>query len=102
MYKSLSRCRFAKSRENTGQHPLISWRVASWEGLFRSLIDCFIVGSADFLFSLEPVLKFGAGFIPALDAEFISAATDALFKRECFGCGFFDACSCRHEFHLRA
>ena len=63
-----------------------------------ALVDGFFFGSADLLFSLEPVVDFRAGLIAALDVEFMRSAADTLFEWKCLARGVFYACGGRHGF----
>jgi hypothetical protein len=53
--------------------------------------DGLLLGSLHFLFRLEPVVELRAGFIAALDVEFIRPSSDAFFEGQGFDRGGFDA-----------
>jgi hypothetical protein len=49
-----------------------------------ALVDGLLLGSANLLFGLEPVVYFRTGLIAADDVQLVGAAADALFERKCF------------------
>jgi hypothetical protein len=54
-----------------------SYGSVVWLSMFA---DGLLLGSLDFFFRLEPVVKLRAGFIAALDVEFIRSSSDTFFK----------------------
>jgi len=77
-----------KRQPRKGPHRLrsgLGLRGSEAESL--AFVDDFFLGSADLLFGLEPVIELRAGFVAALDVEFVGAALDSLAK----GSNEFDA-----------
>ena len=65
-----------------------------------AFVEGFFFGSADLFFGLEPVIELRAGFVAALDVEFVGAALDSFFEGEPFLKAFFCRCGCCHWDHL--
>ena len=65
-----------------------------------AFVEGFFFGSADLFLGLEPVIELRAGFVAALDVEFVGAALDSFFEGEPFLTAFFCRCRCCHLDHL--